>query len=274
MKENFFVIAREPGAQNPAIPTWAAKRDNAFLLDSVDAGKSVNFDADLSEANAKADQALLATRNDIAEVPGAYQLLNVFSEAECSRFIETSEALGYLKDAAVSLPREIRHNDNVTIVVDDATERRIWQRVSALAEQHLSIFDGKKPLGINTRFRFYRYQEGDYFKFHIDGDWPGSKVIGNNLVTNAYSDRYSKMTFLILLNDDFEGGETQFLVNADKPGEPARRGDKQAHVNVRTPTGGVLLFPHGRHPLHCLHSSTPITKGVKYIIRTDMLFEL
>ena len=99
-------------------------------------------------------------------------------------------------------------------------------------------------------------------------------LVGNDLITNAYSDRYSKMTFLILLNDEFEGGETQFLVNADRPGEPARRGDKQAQVSVRTPAGGVLLFPHGRHPLHCLHSSAQITKGVKYIIRTDMLFEL
>ncbi|MDX2369094.1 MAG: oxidoreductase, partial [Colwellia sp.] len=28
------------------------------------------------------------------------------------------------------------------------------------------------------------------------------------------------------------------------------------------------------HPLHCIHSSVPITEGVKYIIRTDVLFEL
>lgn len=257
MKENFFVIAREPGAQNPAIPTWAAKCDNAFGLDMTDA-----------------QQRLPIVRREINEVPGAYQLLNLFSEQECQQLLNTSEALGYLKDAAVSLPREVRHNDNITIVVDDVTERLIWQRIETLAQKSLAIFEGKKPLGINTRFRFYRYHEGDYFKFHIDGDWPGSKVVGDELITNAYSDRYSKMTFLILLNQDFEGGETQFLVNADNPGEPARRGDRQVHVDVRTPAGSVLLFPHGRHPLHCFHSSVPITKGVKYIIRTDMLFEL
>lgn len=257
MKDNFFVIAREPGAQNPAIPTWAAHTDNAFALDS---------------SSAQTQQQTV--RREIREVPGAYQLLNVFSEQECRKLLKTSEELGYLKDAAVSLPREIRHNDNVTIVVDDATERLIWQRIESLTQQNLAIFDDKKPLGINTRFRFYRYQEGDYFKYHIDGDWPGSKVEGDTLIHNAYSDRYSKMTFLILLNDNFEGGDTQFLVNADQPGKPAKRGDRQAQVNVRTPAGGVLLFPHGHHSLHCLHSSTPITKGVKYIIRTDMLFEI
>lgn len=256
MKENFFVIAHEPGAQNPSIPTWAAKSNNAFALDMTNS-----------------QHRRPAIRREISEVPGAYQLLNVFSEQECQQLLNTSEALGYLKDAAVSLPREVRHNDNVTIVVDDLTERLIWQRIETLTQQNLAIFEGKRPLGLNTRFRFYRYQEGDYFKYHIDGDWPGSKVVGDTLITNAYSDRYSKMTFLILLNQDFEGGETQFLVNADNPAEPARRDDRQVHVDVRTPTGGVLLFPHGRHPLHCLHSSASITKGVKYIIRTDMLFE-
>lgn len=253
--DNFFVIAREPGAQNPAIPTWAGKVDNAF-------GLNPDFDSST------------VSRIEVPQVPGAYKLLNVLSSDEANQLIQLSEQLGYSKDAAVSLPREVRHNDNITIVVDDVTERLIWERISKVVDNHLEIFDGKKPLGINTRFRFYRYDQGDFFKYHVDGDWPGSKVQGDQLITNAYDDRYSKMTFLILLNEDFEGGETRFLVNAEKPGQPARRGDISSEVDVRTPSGGVLLFPHGRHPLHCVHSSVPVTKGIKYIIRTDLLFEL
>ena len=38
------------------------------------------------------------------------------------------------------------------------------------------IFQAKKALGINARFRFYRYQAGDYFKPHTDGAWPGSRA--------------------------------------------------------------------------------------------------
>ncbi|CAA0096292.1 Uncharacterised protein [BD1-7 clade bacterium] len=51
-------------------------------------------------------------------------------------------------------------------------------------------------------------------------------------------------------------------------------GDKKnfERIALRTTAGGVLCFPHGYHPLHCVHSSLPITKGTKYIIRTDMLF--
>lgn len=250
--DNFFVVAREPGAQNPAIPTWASRVDNGFSLKQGTSNVS---------------------RIDHPDVPGAYQLFNILDEEEVQQFITLSESLGYLKDAAVSLPRDVRHNDNITIVVDDCTERLLWSRIADAVNQNLDIFDGKKPVGINTRFRFYRYQEDDFFKFHVDGDWPGSKVVGDELITDAYDDRYSKMTFLILLNDDFEGGETRFLVNQDTPEQPVRRGDPTTEVDVRTPSGGVLLFPHGRHPQSYIHSSNAITKGTKYIIRTDLLFE-
>lgn len=255
MNEDFYVVAREPGAENPSLPTWACRAENPLRLDEH---------YDISQIQ----------RREIHDVPGAYQLLNVLSHQEAQRFIEATEALGYLKDAAVSLPREIRHNDNVTWVTDETTDQIIWQRVAHLASQKLDIFHGKKPLGINARFRFYRYQCGDYFQFHTDGDWPGSRVKNNELITNAYSDRYSQMTFLILLSEDFDGGATRFLVNADDPAKPARRGDNIQEMDVRTPAGSVLCFPHGMHPLHCVHSSETIRSGVKYIIRTDMLFEL
>lgn len=252
---SFYVVAREPGAENPSLPTWANEQPNPVMLDK-------NYDTSV------------IVRKDVPEVPAAYQLLNVFTREECQRFIEITEQLGYLKDAAVSLPREVRHNDNVTWVTDQTTDQLIWERVEQLANTQLDAFDGKRPVGINARFRFYRYGEGDFFKNHIDGAWPGSRVIDRELITNAYPDRYSQMTFLILLSEDFEGGATRFLVNADNPTQPARRNASVKTVDVRTPAGGVLCFPHGHHPLHCLHSSEPISKGTKYIIRTDMLFEL
>lgn len=252
--DNYFVVAREPGAENPSLPTWASKSENPFGLTPL-------LDKEV-------------TRKDIPQVPGAFQLLNVFSAQECQRIIDTTQALGYLPDAPVSLPRNIRHNDNVTMVVDESTDQIIWQRVAKLFTQGDDHFDGLKPLGINARFRFYRYQEGDFFKRHIDGSWPGSRVIDNKLVTQAYEDRWSQMTFLILLTDDFDGGATQFWVNKNNKNQPARNESDAKKIDVRTPKGSVLVFPHGHHPMHCLHSSEPILKGTKYIIRTDVLFEM
>lgn len=252
---NFYVVAHEAGAEHPALPTWANVGSNpAGLLESY------------SDKN--------ITRQNLDGVPGAYQLLNVLSAAECQQLIELSEGLGYLQDAAVSLPRHVRHNDNVVWITDETTDALIWQRVASLAAQQLENFDGKKPLGLNARFRFYRYAKGDYFSNHTDGAWPGSRVIDGQLIANAYDDRYSQMSFLIYLNDDFEGGATRFFV---RPNQSSSRessmGDQVTEVDVRTPAGAVLCFPHGLHPLHCVHSSIPITRGTKYIIRTDMLFE-
>ena len=245
MNNSFYVVARESGAQNPSLPTWANTKENEINLD-------INLKPQIE-------------RIDLSDVPGAFQLLNVFTAQECEEFIKQTEELGYLEDAAVSLPRSVRHNDNITWVVDDLTHDIIWDRCKDFMYDDKEIFYGKKTLGLNKRFRFYKYSEGDFFKLHTDGSWPGSRVVNKELITDFYKDRYSQMTFLILLSEDFEGGETQFVVN--------KNGTKEL-VNIRTPKGGVLCFPHGLHPLHCLHSSNTISSGIKYIIRTDVLFEV
>ena len=254
MEQPFYVIAREPGAENPAIPTWASRVENPLALAESPSAQVV--------------------RQEVPEVPGGYQLFNVLADAECDALIRLSETLGYQQDAAVSLPREIRHNDNFVWVADDTTVATIWRRVAAQAARELEMFDNKRPVGLNGRFRFYRYGSGDYFKPHTDGAWPGSRVVDGRLVNNAYDDRYSQMTVLLFLNDDYQGGATRFMVDAHNPHRPARYGAEYGEVDVKTPRGGALCFPHGMHPLHCVHSSEPIVAGSKYIIRTDMLFEL
>jgi hypothetical protein len=58
---------------------------------------------------------------------------------------------------------------------------------------------------------------------------------------DMYGDRKSQLTFLLYLNDDFEGGHTSFFETAagDKPGP----GNKICAVKV--PQGGALCFYHG-----------------------------
>lgn len=251
----FFIAALEQGAENPSLPAWGNYEPNPA---------SLSDDFDIRQVE----------RCELAQVPGAFQLFNVLSKAECNNLINISEQLGFLPDAAVSLPRSVRHNDSLTWIVDEKTDGTIWQRVAHLMDDKLGIFGGHKALGINARFRFYRYSQDDFFKPHSDGSWPGSRIIDNELIANAFPDRFSQMTFLILLSEDFQGGATRFLVNASDPTKPAKPGDPVANVDVRTPAGSVLCFPHGMHPLHCIHSSEAITKGIKYIIRSDVLFDL
>ena len=248
---NFYVIARQPGAENPEIPTWANSDANPAGL----------------EPNAEND----VQRIYIDDAPGAFQLLNVLSAEECKRIIKLSESSGYQEDAAVSLPRSIRHNDSFTWIIDDDTHDILWNRCKAAIDDKHPYNKDKKTLGFNARFRFYRYGEGDYFAPHTDGSWPGSKVIDGQLVDNAFGDRWSQLTILFFLTDNFEGGATQFYVDNDKPANNLATAER---ISIRTPVGGALCFPHGIHPQHCVHSSEKITSGIKYIIRSDVLFEL
>ena len=168
--DQFYVVAREPGAEHPALPTWACRQDNPLAL--------------IEAASAS------LTRKEVADLPGAFQILNVLSREECAKLIALGESLGYLPDAAVSLPRSVRQNDNVVWVTDSTTDQIIWQRINGLIpkEPHFSYRDAA---GINARFRFYRYAEGDFFRPHTDGAWPGSRVIDGELITDAYPDRFS-----------------------------------------------------------------------------------
>merc|ERR1712176_274129 len=87
---------------------------------------------------------------------------------------------------------------------------------------------------------------------------------GESVVMDAYGDRLSQMTFLILLSDGYEGGETRFFADHfDSEG-----------VAVRTPLGGVLCFPHGYHPDSPLHEGMLVNSGSKYMIRTEVLYSL
>ncbi len=251
---NFYIIAHQAGAENFEIPTWANRDTNPAALDRH-----------------RTDAVL---RHDIENVPGAFQLLNVLSNEECKRIVDLSEKLGYLEDAAVSLPRAIRHNDSFTWVVDDDTNDIIWQRCQQQLEDTHEYNAGKRACGINSRFRFYRYGPGDYFAPHTDGSWPGSRVIDGELIANAYNDRWSQLTFLLFLSENYEGGATRFYLSPDNPARPASNPDDAIIIDVRTPIGGALCFPHGVHPLHCMHASQKISAGIKYIIRSDILFDL
>lgn len=249
MSDNLYVVNRESGFGPETLPIWT---DRAGTINPFE-------QRDTSDV----------TRVDLPEVPGAFQLLNVLSDQEADNIVALAEQLGFHQDSPVSLPHEVRHNQNVNWVVSENIDSVFWERSKHLVPE---VVNGQSATGINARFRFYRYDEGDYFKPHSDGAWPGSRVIDGKLVDNAYPGQLSQYTYLIFLNDGYEGGRTQFMVSKSNPSEPAKRSDDVNLVEVRTPKGAVLCFPHGYHPLHCLHSSEQITSGEKYIIRSDILF--
>jgi hypothetical protein len=109
-----------------------------------------------------------------------------------------------------------------------------------------------------------------------DGAWPPSSI-------DPAADQYiydssppeakqsSLFTFLIYLNDEFEGGETTFFLPS------AREGSMNAYP-VKPIQGSIALFPHGETEGSLLHEGTGVRKGdqpsAKYVIRTDVLYDV
>jgi hypothetical protein len=100
-------------------------------------------------------------------------------------------------------------------------------------------FDGRRRVeltGLFVPLRVYRYQPGQQFGLHQD---------------RADGAR-SLLTLMVYLDDDCDGGETDFPEQGERVA-PAR--------------GDGLWFQH-----MVLHAGRPVTRGVKHVLRTDVLY--
>lgn len=197
-------------------------------------------------------------RFDVPSVPGAFLLSDVLSQAECTQLIGAAEAIGYTRDGIDGIGA-------LVWLADDSLLGPIFDRVRALLPQSI----GGCPLrGLNARLRFFRYHPAALYRPHIDGAWPGSGLDAAGQLTDDAFDgqQYSKLTFLIYLNGGFDGGATTFFLP-----DPAGAGHISAY-GVQPQGGAVLCFPHGdSHGL--VHEGSCVAEGgVKYIIRTDVLY--
>ena len=69
------------------------------------------------------------------------------------------------------------------------------------------------------------------------------------------------------LNDEFSGGNTTFFV-------PAEQSEGLCARAVQPRMGAVLVFPHGDTAGSLVHEGSGVVEGAKYIIRTDVVYEV
>lgn len=169
------------------------------------------------------------------------------TEEECESFIARSENQGY-DEATIStsagavVDKEIRNNRRL-IADDVALARELWDRARGLIPVTLGSW---RAVGLNERFRFYRYDPGQMFAPHYDGCFKRSET------------DLSQFTLMIYLNSGFDGGETHFY-----------DADLQLRATVRPETGMALVFRHAQ-----LHEGAPVVFGQKYVLRTDVMYTL
>jgi hypothetical protein len=211
-----------------------------------------------------------ATRQDVPYVPGAFLLTSILSPAECASIVTATSALGFLPDqpvggSAVELSSVLA--SNVYWLADKEFLDVLWSRVLPFLPP---VIAGKEVRGLNARFRVYRYVPGAIYRPHLDGAWPASgldPVTGEYVYDSSPPDDplWSRLTFLIYLNDEFSNGQTTFFMPS-----PSAVGVMDARP-VKPMQGSILVFPHGEtHAL--LHEGSPVTEGGKFVIRTDVLY--
>jgi len=186
--------------------------------------------------------------------------------------------------------RIFTHSDDFALVV--------YERVKHLLPQTAETFSAKlnrklswKIKGLHPRIRFVCYEKGQAFPPHMDDPW-----VQSDSVTTIY-------TFVIYLSDSgdskgckFSGGELAFLqpreqykevpkeqtkdkdLSLDKDKDlpldqykemaPPSDGFKEI-VRISPEPGMVIIFPH-----KTLHEAKEIISGVKFCIRSDIVYEL
>lgn len=218
-------------------------------------------------------------RVDVPDVPGAFVITGVLSRDECEQMIAIAEAspTGYVLDepvTAASTGNVAGRATQFQLLSRDITER-IFARCRPHLPQKLGPHgDHVLPLqdGLNARMRFYRYNVGAVYRPHVDGSWPGGGLTSEDegedaYVHDAFGDRWSRLTVVLYLNEDMEGGHTNFYSPAPLQGHIEARG-------VSPRLGAALVFPHGGSAGSLVHEGSAVTRGAKYIIRTEVLYTI
>lgn len=170
---------------------------------------------------------------------GIFCLTDLLSPAECEALIARAEAIGF--EAALINTRsgaqlDQRTRDNDRVIFDDPDYAALlWRRIEAEIPPFRA---GRQVRGLNERFRLYRYAPGQLFDWHIDGPFrrPNGEM--------------SLFTFMIYLNEGYGGGATEFKNHA-----------------IMGRLGMGLLFEHGLS-----HTGAKVTEGVKYALRSDVMY--
>jgi predicted 2-oxoglutarate/Fe(II)-dependent dioxygenase YbiX len=170
-----------------------------------------------------------------------YVIEDFLSQEECTELIAIAENIGF-EEARVqvgfnqqSMLKGIRNNERILYLNQELADT-LWQRALPWV---MPVVDNYIAIGLNEQFRYYKYSPGQRFKMHRDGSFKRTPT------------ECSFYTFLLYLNDDFEGGETEF----------------QDICTVSPKQGSLLIF---HHPLK--HEGKILISGNKYALRSDVMY--
>jgi len=187
------------------------------------------------------------TQRLVATVPDLY------SREECARILRSVASADWLPATVNSHDGRVvdtKIRDSTTAVLrDEALASQLFERIRPHVPSRMCVEDPRlgsrtnmAVTGIFLPLRIYRYEPGQHFGLHQDQAYAGPE--GSR----------SLLTLMLYLNDDFQGGETDF---------------PEQETRIVPKTGMALWFQH-----MLLHSGDRVVQGSKYVLRSDVLYRI
>jgi hypothetical protein len=254
-----------------AAAPWPAHRTVALLPGSLPQGGVVPdtpihaFVTPPAQLTLRPEGLQRPQRHDI-ELGGllAFEIRHLLNAAEADAVVEASERFGYRAEApGIATPPGMRINKSVHWVADPEFLGPVFSRMAALLPAGIDGMTLHPRL--SERLNMYRYDDGDVFNRHTDGDWPGYSLDAERRRMLQWPAHLrSCLTMLLYLNgpdDGVQGGDTRLY-----------RPDGRAH-DVRPAKGSALFFRHGFGPHSVLHVGGAVHGPVpKYIARINVMY--
>ena len=220
-------------------------------------------------------------------IPGAFVIYNALSEDVCNDIIQVCE--DDLKFGTFDAGKN--HHGALQVLVSQSAADNLGTILYPFVQRLIiDKHPGSNFAGVNRRWRCYRYEPGSqqHFAPHIDCGFPPSALSkdGTTMIWDARQtshtdvyyghDIFSRLTILLYLNDDFEGGHTVFY-------PPKSTFSDQILTSVQPKTGSILIFPQaaGTDAANYAENHWPQHEGSpvlsdgsnrpKYVIRSDVL---
>ena len=144
----------------------------------------------------------------------------------------------------------LRNND-LAVLREEAIGADLWRRIQPHVPATMTAEWPEAPgqqlqrrtvraIGLFSPVRVYRYHVGHHFGLHNDQSY--SRGDGAR----------SLLTLLVYLDDDLEGGETDFPEQGQR---------------IAPRAGEALWFQH-----MVLHAGLPVTRGIKHVLRSDVMY--
>lgn len=216
---------------------------HAGLLPIIPPGTELEMSADAlpteAEVHVLREDGLSATMISTA---------NFLSAAECAAWIAWGEAAPFQLEKHAQTAH-IAHRDNGRLAVLSAdVADALLERLRPWAPTQLGR---RKLVACNPNVRLYKYGPGQRFGRHVDQS--------NRLADGSLTE----FTLLVYLNDaGLEGGETCFYAGGGAAAVELLR--------VAPRAGASLVHAHGARCLK--HEGAAVTRGVKYLLRSDLAY--